>query len=138
MKDKCSRKWATPLLASVSNLEPASIQIPTVAVLSVVVSVATLNPFESVVILVLGKFESEDAYGFESDKADGVGVVLYERRRNFDSISKEMFFLKKVGRRRDGIEEVILFIIRNLKFPARSNVTRAQRTTVRSHDCACY
>lgn len=51
----CSRKWAVPLVASVSAREPASIQAPTVAVWAEGVdSVATVRPLGRVVILVKG------------------------------------------------------------------------------------
>ena len=51
----CSRKCAVPLLASVSNRDPASIHTPTVATgHTLFVSVATRIPFASVVTSVAG------------------------------------------------------------------------------------
>lgn len=54
----CSKKWATPFVCSVSYLDPASIQRPTVAVGAPVSSVATLRPEFRVVVLVGGTFTS--------------------------------------------------------------------------------
>lgn len=53
LKARCSRKWAVPEVASVSARDPASIQIPTVAVWRKgEYSVATERPFERVVVCV--------------------------------------------------------------------------------------
>jgi hypothetical protein len=55
LKAMCSRKCAVPLFVSVSAREPASIQTPTVAVCACEwASVATVRPFERVVISVNG------------------------------------------------------------------------------------
>lgn len=56
LKAMCSRKWATPLLRSVSYRDPASIHRPTVAVAAPLFSVATRSPLLMVLTLVAGTF----------------------------------------------------------------------------------
>lgn len=62
LNSMCSTKWATPLLLSVSHLEPASIHKPTVAVCEPLSSVAIRIPFSSVVTLVSGTFTRGEAH----------------------------------------------------------------------------
>ena len=47
LKAICSRKWAVPLVAEVSPLEPESIQTPTVALFVSFCSVATVKPVKT-------------------------------------------------------------------------------------------
>ena len=60
LKDMCSRKWATPLLAAVSYLDPVSIHSPTVAVGAPESSVATLMPLSRTDTWVGGATSPED------------------------------------------------------------------------------
>ena len=62
----CSRKCATPLLASVSNRDPVSIHSPTVAVGDPASSVATLMPLSSTVTRVGGTFNRVCSYVAEA------------------------------------------------------------------------
>jgi len=85
---RCSRKWAVPEVASVSAREPASIQIPTVAVCRYgEYSVATERPFDSVVVWV-GRM-SEFAGVARARCSGSVGLRKCGRRREVERLERE-------------------------------------------------
>ena len=79
----CSKKWAVPLLYLFSNLDPASIQTPTVAVLKFGFdSVAIVKPLSSLVMMVSGIFAREAGYDDVTVLVDGLGDVIVPKDRN--------------------------------------------------------